>query len=78
MKLGKSKILLDKYFKDEIIRASDSEYASRIVLVKRKTGDLRLCIDYRKLKKIFMNDNYPLPLIDDLLEKLVNKTVFSK
>jgi len=35
-----------------------------IVLVKKKSGVLRLCVDYRKLNKTMVKDNYPLPLID--------------
>lgn len=69
---------LQKLSDEGIIRNSDSEYTSPIVLVKKKTGDLRLYIDYRKLNKILIKDYYPLPLIDDLLDKLLNKSVFSK
>jgi len=64
--------------KSDIIRPSESEFASPIVLVKKKTGEIRLCIDYRKLNKALLKDNYPLPHIDDLLDKLVDKKVFSK
>jgi len=71
-------VILDEYLSEGIIRPIESEYASPIVLVKKKSGDLRLCVDYRKLNKTMVKDNYPLPLIDDLLETLVNKTIFSK
>ena len=70
--------MLDEYLKEGIIRPSDSEYASPIVLVNKKTSGFRLCIDFRKLNKVVIKDNYPLPLIDDLLDNLVNKTVFTK
>jgi len=39
---------------------------------------MRLCIDFRKLNKVLIKDNYPIPLIDDLLDKLANKKLFSK
>lgn len=74
----KLQVMLDEYIRDGIIRESSSEYASPIVLVKKKSGELRMCIDFRRLNKVVIKDNYPLPLIDDLLDRLVNKTVFTK
>jgi len=44
--------ILDDYLKDGIVRQSESEYCSQIVLVKKKLGGIRMCIDYRKLNKI--------------------------
>lgn len=60
-----------------IVRPSDSPYASPIVLVKKKDGSTRMCVDYRELNKITMRDNYPLPLIEDCLEYLEGKRYFS-
>jgi hypothetical protein len=60
-----------------IARPSHSEYAAPIVLVKKKNGDHRMCIDYRALNKITLKDNFPLPLIDDCIEFLGNKKCFS-
>ena len=51
--------------KDGIIRPSKSPWSSRIVLVKRKSGKPRFCIDFRDLNKITKKDVYPLPRIDD-------------
>lgn len=53
-----------------IIRESTSSYASPILLVKKKTGDYRMCVDYRRLNAITVKDKYPLPLIDDQLDRL--------
>lgn len=39
---------------------------------------MRLCIDYRKLNKVIVKNKYPLPTIDDLLDKLQGAKVFSK
>lgn len=58
------------------IKPSDSEYASAIVLVKMKNGEMRLCIDFRVFNKFLIGDNYPLPLIDDQLDILNNKKYF--
>ena len=53
-----------------MIEESKSNYASPIVLVKKKNGTLRLCVDYRKLNKKTIRDCYPLPRIDDILDIL--------
>lgn len=60
-----------------IITPSDSPYASAIVLVKKKGGSTRMCVDYRALNKLTVRDNYPLPLIDDCVEYLGGKKFFS-
>jgi hypothetical protein len=43
--------------------------------VKNKDGTLRLCIDYRKLNKMTINNKYPLPRIDDLFDQLRGATI---
>ncbi|XP_043496431.1 uncharacterized protein LOC122520413 [Polistes fuscatus] len=60
-----------------IIQPSLSEYASPVVLVKKKDGGTRLCADYRKINKKIVKDRYPLPLIDDQLDALQNANIFS-
>lgn len=59
-----------------IIEKSTSPYASPILLVKKKDGGHRLCVDYRALNKITEKERFPLPVIQDLLDRLVNKAVF--
>lgn len=70
--------IIDEYLEKGYIRPSESEFVSPIVLVKKKTGELRLCVDYRKLNKVTAKDSYPMPLIDDLLDRLANKKFFTK
>ena len=53
-----------------IIELSSSEWASPIVLVKKKANSLRLCVDYRKLNGLTPADAYPMPRLDDLIDKL--------
>ncbi len=50
-----------------IIRRSKSEFASPVVLVRKKNGQLRICIDYRRLNSITKKDSFPLPNMDDLI-----------
>src|SRR5688572_17789224 len=60
---------ITKMLKDGIIRESKSSYPSLVVIVGKKDGSKRFCIDYRKLNRMTKIDAYPLPRMDDLLEK---------
>ena len=60
------------------IRPSTSPYGSPVLFVKKKEGTLRMCVDYRALNKITIKNKYPLPRIDELLDRLVNAKYFSK
>lgn len=60
-----------------IIRHSMSPYRSPVVLVKKKTGDIRFCVDFRKLNSITVPDRYPLPRLDDLIDLLANSRWYS-
>ncbi|GFX10266.1 hypothetical protein TNCV_1866631 [Trichonephila clavipes] len=60
-----------------IVRPSSSEYASPIVLVKKKDGTTRLCVDYRRLNRKLVKDRFPLPLIEDVLDRLQGAKVYT-
>ena len=49
-----------------------------MLLVKKKDGSSRLCVDYRQLNKLTIKNKYPLPRIDDLMDQLHDAAVFSK
>lgn len=66
--------LLDK----GLIQPSSSPAGSPIVLVPKKGGEWRICIDYRALNKITVKNRYPLPRIDDLFDQLKHAKYFSK
>jgi len=66
-----------EWFNDGVIEESTSEYASPVVVVKKKDESPRICIDYRKLNKVIEKDGHPLPLIEDLLDKLENSRYIS-
>lgn len=53
-----------------IIEPSLSEWPAPIVLVKKKDGTLRFCIDYRRLNSVARYDPYPMPRVDDMIDKL--------
>ena len=66
--------LMEKGF----ITESKSPYGAPVLFVKKKDGTLRMCIDYRALNKITIKNKYPLPRIDDLLDRLLGAKYFSK
>lgn len=62
--------MVEELIKHGIVRESDSPYASQVLLVSKKNGEPRLCIDYRALNKITIPNKNPLPLIEDLIDRL--------
>lgn len=59
-----------------IVRESNSPYASPIVLVNKKSGEKRLCVDYRALNKKTKREHYPLPRIEDQLDLLSGSSLY--
>jgi hypothetical protein len=60
-----------------VIEESDSPWSPPVVLVRKKNGELRFCVDCRKLNDVTRKDSFPLPLIDDTLETLAGTKWFS-
>ena len=59
------------------IRRSTSPAGSPVLFVRKKTGELRLCVDYRGLNAITKKNRYPLPLVDDLLDRVQGCKLFT-
>jgi hypothetical protein len=66
--------LLDKGY----ILPSSSPWGSPALFVKKKNGSLRMCVDYRPLNAVTINNKYPLPRMDVLFDQFVGAKVFSK
>jgi hypothetical protein len=78
LELRELKTHLEELLQKHFIRPSVSPWGAPVLLVKKKDGTMRLCIDYRQLNKVTIKNRYPLPLIDDLLDQLRGATVFQR
>ena len=68
---------IDNMLKENVIKPSKSPWSSSIVMVKKKDGSSRFCVDYRKLNDITIKDAYPLPRVDESLDQLSGSKWFS-
>lgn len=68
---------LEHLLKANVIRKSHSPFASNIVLVRRKNGKLRMCLDFRQLNLNTIKDSYALPRIEELLDGLSGSLYFT-
>lgn len=62
--------IVDELLKNDIIQESNSPYASPVLLVDKPSGEKRMCVDYRSLNKITVKEKYPMPIVEDLIDKL--------
>ena len=69
--------LLDDMLHKNLITPTKSPWAAPIVLVKKKDGTSRFCVDYRQINAVTRKDAYPLPRVDDILETLAGSQLFS-
>ena len=69
--------LLTEMQQQRIIEPSQSPWASPVVLVRKKDGLIRFCIDYRKVNQVTRRDSYTLPRVDDILDSLLGAQWFT-
>ena len=69
---------LDKYLAAQQIEPAKSPFGAGVLFARKKDNTLRLCIDYRALNRITVQDKYPLPRIDEMLEEMICSSWFSK
>nr|KYP76432.1 Retrovirus-related Pol polyprotein from transposon 17.6 [Cajanus cajan] len=69
---------IEDLLEKQMVRPSVSPWGAPVLLVKKKDGGARLCVDYRQLNKLTIKNKYPLPRIDDLMDQLRGASVFSK
>jgi len=76
--LAELKKQLEELLEKQFIRPSVSPWGAPVLLVKKKDGSFRLCVDYRQLNKFTIKNKYPFPRIDDLTDQLRGASIFSK
>lgn len=70
--------LIKHLLQANLIQPSVSPYSSPVILVRKKDGTWRLCVDYRQLNAKTVKNKYPIPIIEDLLDELFGAKIFSK
>lgn len=74
---GKVDRIIEDMKKQDVIEESQSPWVSPSVLVRKRDGIIRFCVDYRKRNAVTKRDSYPLPRIDDILDQLSGNSWFS-
>ena len=60
-----------------IVPVRFSDWVSNLVAVRNKTGEIRLCIDFRNLNRASVKDNYPFPKMEHILQRVVGSKMIS-
>jgi hypothetical protein len=66
-----------KLLQDQLIQVSTNPFASPVLLVKKKNGECRLCVDFRRLNAYTFKNKFPLPIIEELFEELLGARWFT-
>ena len=78
LELEEAKKQIESMLDHGFVRPSDSPYGAPVLFVPKKDGSLRFCVDYRWLNKKTVKNRYPLPLLEELFDRLGSAKVFSK
>ena len=78
LELDKAKKQIKYMLEHGFIRPSESPWGALVLFAPRKDGGLRFCIDYRWLNKKTIRNRYPLPLLEEMMDRLGGGRVFSK
>ena len=78
LELGEAKRQIQDMLKHGFIWPSSSPYGAPVLFVPKKDGSLRFCIDYHWLNRKTVKDRYPLPLPEELFDRLGSAKVFTK
>jgi hypothetical protein len=68
---------VNRMLAQDIIEPATFEWSSPVVLVPKRDGEMRFCVDYRKLNNLTERDLYPLPRLDECIDSLGNAVAFS-
>lgn len=64
------KQLVNEMLENRVIQPSCSSFASAVVLIGKKDGSWRMCVDYRELNKQTIKDKFPIPIVEELIDEL--------
>ena len=78
LELTEAKKQIERLLEHQFIRPSESPYGAPVLFVPKKDGSLRFCVDYRWLNKKTIRNQYPLPLPEEMFDRLGGSKVFSK
>ncbi len=77
-KLKELEVQLEELLANGYIKPNRSPYGAPILFVHKKDGTLRMCVDYKALNKVIVNNRYPLSRIDDLFDQFSETKMFSR